>query len=238
MEAGVKEANIDTGDRGDLQDPVFQDATALINVRPMRTHHWSGVGSLIKNYIMFHPAPPEWHADSCADLAGLWDLPLVKGKTRLNVLLMLTPLFQSKGPHAFSKKYTWPYKGLLVGTDPLATDALGLEILKARRREYFGEERPFSVSPKHIRVAEEKFGLGVADPARIELVKLGLQRCPHLRDPEVLVRQRTRPVHVFVLVGALLEASILPASRYSQTCLTSFSPVAAASSASPARTLG
>ncbi len=36
-------------DRGVLQNPVFNRSTALINVRPMRAHHWSGLGTLIKN---------------------------------------------------------------------------------------------------------------------------------------------------------------------------------------------
>ncbi len=173
IDAGVPAARIAVDDRGVLQNPIFADATALINVRPMRTHHWAGVGSLLKNYIMFSPRPDSWHGDSCADLAGLWDLPIVKGKTRLNVLVMLTPLFHSKGPHDFAPEYTWRYGGLLVGTDPVATDATGLRILEARRREHFGTDLPFATSPKHVQVAETKFGLGVADPARIDLIRIG-----------------------------------------------------------------
>ncbi len=171
--AGVRPTRIAIDDRGVRDNPLFRDATALINVRPMRTHHWSGVGSLLKNYIMFSPNPPDWHPDSCADLGGLWKLPVCAGKTRLNVLVMLTPLFHSQGPHDFNAKYTWPYKGLIVSADPVAADATGLRILEAKRREHFGEDLPFEVPPKHIRVAADKFGLGVADPARIRLTKLG-----------------------------------------------------------------
>jgi hypothetical protein len=173
MDAGVPAERIAIDDRGVLGNPVFQKATALINARPMRTHHWAGVGSLLKNYIMFVPEPSAWHGDSCADLGGIWHLPIVKDKTRLNVLVMLTPLFQSKGPHDFSAQYTWRYSGLLVGIDPVATDATGLRILQAKRREFFGADQPFEVPPKHIEVADRKFGLGVADPARIDLIKLG-----------------------------------------------------------------
>jgi len=171
--AGVDGAKVGVDDRGVLRNPIFQTATALINVRPMRSHHWAGVGSLLKNYIMFSENPPSWHDDSCANLAGLWDLPIVRGKTRLNVLVMLSPLFHSKGPHNYNKAYVWSYKGLLVGTDPVAVDATGLRIIEAKRREFFGEYQPLPVSPKHIQVAQTKFGLGVADPQRIELVKLG-----------------------------------------------------------------
>lgn len=55
MDVGVKESDIGISDRGVRLDPVFKKATALINARPMRTHHWSGVGSLIKNFITFVP---------------------------------------------------------------------------------------------------------------------------------------------------------------------------------------
>jgi len=173
IDAGVPDERVGVDDRGVRRNPIFQKSTALINVRPMRTHHWSGVGSCIKNYAPFAERIPKYHPDACANLAGLWDLPQVKGKTRLNILVMLTPLFYSKGPHEFSKEHTWPYKGMLVGTDPVAVDATGVRILEGKRRGFFGEDRPFTVSPKHIRVAQDKFKLGVADPERIELVKLG-----------------------------------------------------------------
>lgn len=171
--AGVKAERIGVDDRGVRSNPLFAEATALINVRPMRTHHWAGVGSLIKNYIMFSAVPFSWHADSCANLAGVWELPEVKGKTRLNILVMLTPLFHGKGPHHYQAQYTWAYNGLLLGTDPVAVDATGLRILEAKRHEHFGAESPLSVSPKHIWVAEQKYGIGVADPARIEVKKVG-----------------------------------------------------------------
>jgi hypothetical protein len=171
--AGVTEDRVAIDDRGVLENPVFQRSTALINARPMRAHHWAGVGSCIKNYIMFSPDPPSWHDDACANLAGLWDLPVVRDKTRLNVLVMLTPQFQGKGPHNFDPRYTWQYRGLIVGTDVVAVDATGLRILEAKRREFFGEDQPFATSPKHIKVAEEKFRLGVADPSRIDITRLG-----------------------------------------------------------------
>ena len=173
LDAGVGEDRIAIDDRGVLRNPVFQKATALINARPMRSHHWSGVGSLIKNYIMFTPQPSAWHGDTCADLAKIWDLPEVKGKTRLNVLVMFTPLFHGVGPHHYAKEYTWEYKGLIVSRDPVAADATGLRIIQAKRKEFFGDDRPLQMNPHHIQLADTRHHLGVSDPARIELVKLG-----------------------------------------------------------------
>ncbi|HDR89973.1 MAG TPA: DUF362 domain-containing protein [Bacteroidetes bacterium] len=175
MDIGIRDEDISILDRGVINDPVFKRATALINVRPMRTHAWSGVGTLIKNYIMFTGRPSALHPDSCADLAETWFYPQVKGKTRLNILVMLTPLFHGVGPHHFNREYTWNYGGLLVGFDPVAVDTIGVRIIQAKRREYYGEDRPINPPPKHIMVADTKFGLGTADPAKIELVRLGHQ---------------------------------------------------------------
>jgi hypothetical protein len=175
MDAGVTEDRIAIDDQGVLRNPVFQRATALINARPARTHHWSGMGSLIKNYIMFTPRPYEWHADACADLAKIWELPEVKGKTRLNVLVMLTPLFHGIGPHHFSREFVWDYRGLIVSRDPVAADATGLRILQAKRKAHFGDDRPLQPLPHHIQYAETRHHLGISDPARIDLVRLGWQ---------------------------------------------------------------
>ena len=175
MECGVPEDKIGIRDRGLLSDDIFNNATALINTRPMRTHHWSGVGSLIKNYITFVSRPYEWHDDTCADLGQLLELPLVKGKTRLNILVMLTPLFNGSGPHHFNPEYTWPYAGLIVGTDTVACDAVGVTILQNKRNEFFGEERPLNPPPKHIFLADTRHGLGTADLSKIELVRLGYE---------------------------------------------------------------
>lgn len=172
MSAGVPAENIDVADRDVLKRDIFKRATALINARPMRTHSWSGVGSLLKNYITFDN-PPEYHDDACADLAKLWELPVVKGKTRLNVLVMLTPQFHNLGPHHFDHKYTWPYRGLIVSTDPVAADAVGLRIIQAKRRAVFGEDRPLQPKAHHIQRADTVHKLGVADMEKIDLVRLG-----------------------------------------------------------------
>ena len=168
---GIPADRIGLDDRGALKS--LKDCTALINVRPLRSHHWAGVGGCIKNYIPFVSKPWTYHPDSCADLGAIWNLPVVKGKTRLNILVMLTPLFHGRGPHHFAPEYLWNYKGLLVSTDPVAADAVGVQILQAKRREHFGKEVPFSTRTKHIQVAASRHMLGVSDPLRIEVRQLG-----------------------------------------------------------------
>ena len=171
--AGVAADAVAVDDQGVLTNPVFRRATALVNMRPMRTHHWAGLGTLLKNYIMFVEQPWSYHDNACERLGEIWTLPHVRGKTRLNVLVMLTPLFHGAGPHHFNRAYTWPYAGLLVSRDPVAADAVGAAIIAAKRREHFGEERPIAPSPHHIAVADARYGVGVSRLDSIDLVRIG-----------------------------------------------------------------
>ncbi len=173
LAVGVDGNRIAVDDRKVRSNPVFKRATVLINIRPMRTHHWSGLGSLLKNYIMFVPRPWAYHGNACERLGTIWQEPHVAGKTRLNILVMLTPLFHGVGPHHFSRRYTWPYGGLIVSADPVAADATGAQIIQAQRNRHFNQVRPISPRPLHIEAADTKFGLGNSHPDQITLVKLG-----------------------------------------------------------------
>jgi hypothetical protein len=173
LDVGIEEKNISIDDRGVLENPVFLRATALVNVRPLRTHFWSGIGGCLKNYIMFVPNPSAYHGEACADLGKIWTDPRVRGKTRLNLLSVLTPQFYGRGPHFFDRRYVWPYGGILLGIDPVALDAVGARLLQLKRIAHFGEDRALDVQPTHISVAEKKYQLGVSDLDRIQIVRLG-----------------------------------------------------------------
>jgi hypothetical protein len=173
LDVGVAEENIAVADRGVLDNPIFLKSTALVNTRPVRIHHWAGVGTLIKNYIQFVRQPSDYHPNGCADLGRIWSLPMVKGKTRLNILVALTPQFYGRGANYFDRRFVWPYKGIIVGTDPVAVDAIGAELLRLKRIASFGEDRPLDVSPIHIAEADKKYHLGVSDLSRIQILKVG-----------------------------------------------------------------
>jgi len=173
LEAGVPAEKVAIADRGVLNNPIFQNATVLINARPARVHYWSGLGSCIKNYIQFVPKPSAYHGDACADLAAIWNLPHVKDKTKLNVQVMLTPLFHNIGPSGFNEKYLWPYQGLIVGQDVVAVDATAYRVIQAKRMQVFGEGQALETPAHHIALADTRHKLGTSDPGKIELIKLG-----------------------------------------------------------------
>jgi hypothetical protein len=182
VEAIIKQRLKDAGVPGDrirMTDraarKTLSACTALINARPVRSHHWAGIGGCIKNHIMFAPHPSALHPNSCADLASVWDLPAVKGKTRLNILVALTPLYYGRGPHHWDPRYVWPYRGIFVSKDPVAVDALGAHLLQTKRRLHFGGDKPVTPT-RHIAAAERRHGLGVSDLKRIDLVRVGWEK--------------------------------------------------------------
>ena len=172
-DAGVARNCIRTTDRGARE--MLASCDALVNARPLRSHSWAGIGGCIKNYIMFAPQPSAYHPDSCADLASLWSLPAVKGKTRLNILVALTPLFYGRGPHHWDPRNVWPYKGIFLSRDPVAVDALGAHLLATKRRLHFGEEMPITPT-KHIRMAETRHHLHRARPTGNQLGRANVFR--------------------------------------------------------------
>ncbi|MBI4773277.1 MAG: hypothetical protein HY788_03690 [Deltaproteobacteria bacterium] len=101
------------------------------------------------------------------------NLPMVKGKLRLHILSALGPLFHGRGPHHYDQRYVWKYNGIIVGTDPVAVDAVGLELIRQKRREHFGKELAFPTIPKHVALADTRHHMGISDLNRIELVKVG-----------------------------------------------------------------
>jgi hypothetical protein len=171
LNSGVPADRIRVDDRGARE--TLGACTTLINTRPLRTHHWAGIGGCLKNYIMFVRFPFRYHSNACASLGKIWTLPIVKEKTRLNVLVVLRPLFHGRGPHHYNRTYQWDYKGLLISPDPVALDAVGIRLLSAKRREFFGEDKPFPKHTHHVMFADARYNVGVSDPDRIDLIKVG-----------------------------------------------------------------
>ncbi|GEM_PF-55531 len=173
VDAGVKKENISIDDHGVRTNPIFLKATSLINVRPLRTHYLAGMSGCIKNYIMFAESQEALHPNNCSELGSVFKLPQVYGKNRLNILCVLTPQYHGRGPHHFSRRYIWNYNGLIVGQDPVAVDTIGLRLIIAKRAEQLGKEQAIPPVPRHIEVADIKYGLGTSDINKIDLIKLG-----------------------------------------------------------------
>jgi uncharacterized protein (DUF362 family) len=161
-------------------------ATGLINVPSLKCHWLSGVAIGLKNWcgavtnISVQDGPGtafQFHGDACADIGMFEALPELGGKSRLVVVDALEPYYEL-GPQT-DPEFFHPYGALIVGEDPVAVDLVGTSVLQGIRDQVAGEPWPINPPPKHVTVADTKYGLGTSDPAHIELLTLG-------DDPEVL----------------------------------------------------
>ncbi len=194
--AGAKADRIVAVDRrmpepyGELSDPfalpsrglktrlrrLYTDhATAIVNVSVLKCHSGVGISAAMKNHLgsvnnpaAYHGWQPGEMARSVPELNALGPL---RTKTRLCIVDAVRPLFAG-GP-ADNPEYRWDWRGLIVGTDPVAVTAVGMRILEAKRNEVRGEEWPLTAAREMVAWGQQ-IGLGNADADRIDLVEVDL----------------------------------------------------------------
>jgi hypothetical protein len=145
--------------------------TALISLPALKAHWLTGIGTVLKNYIMFSGHPSRYHEENNDKLGEIWLLPAVKGKTRIILVDALRPLCD-KGPQP-DPRYMWDYKGLIAGTDPVAVETVALKILTAKREALKGEPWPLSPPPLCVQMADSRYGLGTARIEEITIARSG-----------------------------------------------------------------
>jgi len=149
---------------------LASELTALISCSVLKDHGLAGASLTMKNWYGVVHNPNKLHDDNCAPfIPHLVACPVIHDKLRLNVVD--GALAQCHGGPGRAPRWAWPYCGFLVSADPVAVDAVGRQVLEARRQEVglpplAAEGR----EPGHIARAA-RLGLGVADLARIERVE-------------------------------------------------------------------
>ena len=174
VEAGIPKDNIINASGS----PIFSEVgtcTALISLPALKVHLATGIGTVMKNYIMYSNAPARYHGEGGAKLGEIWHLPFVKGKTRLVLVDALHPLCD-KGPQV-DPRYKWAYNGLIAGTDPVAVEAVCVRILEEKRRLLRGEPWPLSPPPLCLEAADRVYHLGTSNLDKIKINLIGWEKC-------------------------------------------------------------
>jgi hypothetical protein len=129
VEVGLPAGNIRMAQGSSQQARV---CSALIALPALKAHWLTGIGTVLKNYITFSGHPADYHDEHSAKLGEVWNMPHVKGKTRLVLVDALRPLCD-KGPQA-DPRYSWDYKGLIAGRDPVAVETVCLQVIMKKRQ--------------------------------------------------------------------------------------------------------
>ncbi|HUK83073.1 MAG TPA: DUF362 domain-containing protein [Verrucomicrobiae bacterium] len=99
--------------------------------------------------------------------AEICAMPWVRRTLVLNIADALVGSYAG-GP-AFKPQYSWPYGGLYFSRDPVAVDALCLELIDAKRKT--ADVPDIGDRAAHVTVAP-KLGLGHAERGQIELIEV------------------------------------------------------------------
>jgi hypothetical protein len=148
-----------------------QKCTALVNLPALKAHWLTGIGTVLKNYIMFSARPSSYHNENNVKLGEIWNLPSVKGKTKLVLVDALRPLCD-RGPQS-DPRYMWAYGGLVAGTDPVAVETICLRIINNKREALHGEPWPLSPPPLCVAAADEQYHLGTSKMSEIRVESFG-----------------------------------------------------------------
>ena len=167
-EIGIPETNIIMAQGGKRRPGR---CTALISMPALKGHWLTGIGTVIKNYIMFSGRPSSYHEERSAKLGEIWLIPEVKGKTRLVLVDAIHPLCD-KGPQS-DPRYKWAYNGLIAGTDPVAVETVCLKILTEKRHALRGEPWPITPPPICVEAADKAYGLGTSQWEEIKIAHFG-----------------------------------------------------------------
>ena len=149
---------------------VLTESTAVINFSLIKDHSICGYTGLLKNmthgcqiyphYFHTHHASPQ--------IAQLFAQDIIKSRVRLNITDGYK-IMAHGGPLWKSPKHVTPHEAIYVGTDPVAMDTIGWQLVEKSRAD-FGLKtlKDEGREPAYIRAAAD-LGLGITDPAQIQL---------------------------------------------------------------------
>lgn len=152
---------------------ALDQATAVINVPFLKTHHLATMTCCLKNLshgLIRHPA--RFHDNGCDPAIGeIAASAPIRNKLKLNIVNGLRTVFEG-GPEAGAKE-TDSVGTLLFGRDPVACDAIGYGILnEIRSLHQLGPLLPGSRAPRQL-VTAARLGVGQFDVDAIDLQDLG-----------------------------------------------------------------
>lgn len=171
---GYSSRKTNFGSGADEMARVLDDISALVNIPFIKDHNIAGMTCGLKNLshgLIKHPA--RYHDNGCSPyVADIVALPAIRDKLRLTLVDGLRVVFAG-GPDASSQ--TLSDEGCLVlSQDPVAADAVSLDILNdVRKRRNLPPIAMEAESINYLAVAHRR-GLGIAVPYGIDWQKIRL----------------------------------------------------------------
>jgi uncharacterized protein (DUF362 family) len=149
---------------------ALTESTAVINFGLIKDHSICGYTGALKNMAQgcqLKPALFHGHHAS-PQIAMLYAQDIVKTRVRLNVVDGFK-IMADGGPLWRQPQYVFPHEAVYVSTDPVAIDALGMDLVdKARVEHHLPTVAAVGRPAAYIQTAAD-LGLGICDLNQIEL---------------------------------------------------------------------
>ena len=145
----------------------------IINLPVLKDHSIAGVTFSLKNMFGAIHNPNKYHLNvGDPYIADINMLPSLRNKIRLNICDAIE--MQYHGGPSFMPQWRWDFNSLLVGTDRVALDYTGWQIIEAKRKERgMPSLREDGREPTYIATAADAHHrLGTNDPEKMEIVKI------------------------------------------------------------------
>ena len=145
--------------------------TSMINICVPKTHGGAVFTNALKNHYGTIDNPGRMHANNCSNpgIAEVNAIPIIRKKQKLIVSDALLMVIEG-GPR-WDRRFIRPFGGILIGTDPVAVDAVALSLLDEMRKAEGME--PIAPRVLHIGLAGQ-LGLGKSRLEDIDLVALNV----------------------------------------------------------------
>jgi len=150
--------------------------TSLVNVSLnlpiLKDHNLAGISGGMKNFYGAIHNPNKYHDTQCNPyVADVNSLPAIKEKNRLTLCDCLRVQYQG-GP-SYKKQWVEYYQGIILGSDPVAVDLVGLQIIERLRKKYgLPDLKKAGRYPGYLETAADKeHRLGVFRAEGIELIE-------------------------------------------------------------------
>lgn len=153
---------------------ISRQCTATVNVPVLKDHNIAGLTLSLKNYFGIIENPNKFHGNNCDPyVADLNLAPHIREKNKLIICDAITALYEG-GPTDTKPRYMWNYNGLIIGTDSVAVDQIGLMLLEEKRAsEGLPSLATVGRPAKYVTTASDPDHLlGVNDPEKIRVIEI------------------------------------------------------------------
>ena len=154
-----------------LSRVLTRQVDGVINLPVLKQHMLTGMTGALKNNFGCIHNPNKMHVDGCDPyVAEVNAIPAIRDKQRLVIMDALRPVLDN-GP-TYQPGMGEVANAMLLGSDPVAVDTIGLGILETlRAKRDLPPLAKVGLTPTYLATAA-RMGLGTADRARIDLVEI------------------------------------------------------------------